>query len=347
MIVKEAKAVAREWVLTQASGMPGFWGTFYHGSANWLADDATLSPTSDLDVMAVLADAELPGKPGKLIYHDVMLEVSYLSRDELRSAESVLGQYHLAGSFHVPSIIADPTGQLTTLQAAVAKDYARRRHVYRRCEDARSRVRRNLQSLREADPFPDQVAAWLFAAGVTTHLLLVAGLKNPTVRRRYEATRALLAEYGRLDFYERLLDLLGCAQMSRARAELHLTALTDAFDAAKTVGTTPFFFSADISDLARPVAIDGSRELIARGDHREAIFWMIATYARCQKVLHHDAPPASWDRFEPGFHRLLADLGIESFADLQRRGERVRDFLPPLWDVAEAIIAANPAIDGA
>jgi hypothetical protein len=62
------------------------------------------------------------------------------------------------------------------------------------------------------------VTAWLFATGVTTHVLLVAGLKNPTVRQRYVATRELLADYGRVDFYETLLELLGCAQMSRARA---------------------------------------------------------------------------------------------------------------------------------
>jgi hypothetical protein len=73
-------------------------------------------------------------------------------------------------------------------------------------------------------------------------------------------------------FYPSLLELLGCARMERGQAERHLAALAAAFDAAKGVIATPFFFAADLTDAARPIAIDGSQDLIARGDHREAIF---------------------------------------------------------------------------
>src|SRR5262249_46210771 len=160
--------------------------------------------TSDLDLWVVLADPNPPDKLGKFVYRDVLLEASYISRDQLQSPELVLGDYHMAGSFRVPSIIADPSGQLTTLQAAVSKDYPKRQWVHKRCEHARNRVLRNLESLNDSQPFHDQVTSWLFATGVTTHVLLVAGLRNPTVRRRYIAVRELLADYRRLDFYEHL-----------------------------------------------------------------------------------------------------------------------------------------------
>ncbi len=345
MLVKEAKAVARQWVMEEGIKIPDFTGAFYHGSTNWLSDDTTLSATSDMDVMVVLATANLPVKLGKFIYQDVMLEVSYLSINQLESPEQMLGDYQMAGSFSTPSIIVDPAGQLTKLQAAVSKAYAKQPWVYRRCEHAKNKVLQNLQSLNEAEPFHDQVTAWLFATGVTTHVLLVAGLKNPTVRRRYVAVRELLADYHYLDFYEPLLELLGCAQMSRVQVEQHLAALTEVFDVTKTLVKTPFFFAADISELARPIAIDGSRALIEEGYHREAIFWIVATYARCQKVLYHDAPVAMQHRFSAGYQQLLADLGITSFADLQRRSEQVKAFLPELWTVTEAILAANPAIE--
>jgi hypothetical protein len=227
----------------------------------------------------------------------------------------------------------------------VANEYARLPWVYARCEDARRKVLRHLQSRREADPFHDQATAWLFGTGVTTHVLLVAGLRNPTVRQRYLAARELLAEYGYGDFYESLLALLGCAQMDRGRVEQHLAALTAVFDATKTVIKTPFFFASDISDQARPIAIDGSRALIERGDQREAIFWMVATYCRCQKVLYHDAPVEMQERFQPGYRQLLADLEIYSVDDLQQRSEQVKAFLPQLWQVTEAILAANPDIE--
>jgi hypothetical protein len=107
-----------------------------------------------------------------------------------------------------------------------------------------------------------------------------------------------------------------------------------------------FFFAADISDVVRPMAIDGSRKLIARGEHREAIFWMVASYSRCQKVFHYDAPLPIQEQFGHGYQELLADLGIASFTDLQRRRDQIRHALPMGWQVAEAIIAANRAIDG-
>ncbi|HSH78165.1 MAG TPA: hypothetical protein VLA19_06500, partial [Herpetosiphonaceae bacterium] len=295
--------------------------------------------------IVVLADPTPPNKLGKLIYEDVLLDVSYLPWEQVQSPEEILGQSHLAGSFRTANVILDPSGELTNLQAAVAKDYAKRRWVRTRCEHARDKILANLHDVNEAAPFHDQVLPWLFATGVTTHVLLVAGLKNPTVRRRYVAVHELLVEYAHPDFHNALLELLGCAQLSRERVEEHLATLTEVFDVAAAVVKTPFFFASDISDVARPIAIDGSRELIERGYHREAVFWMAATYSRCQKVLYHDAPEALREGFSPGYRLLLDDLGISSFADLRRRGERVKRFLPRVWEMAEAIMAASPEIE--
>jgi len=119
------------------------------------------------------------------------------------------------------------------------------------------------------------VTAGLFGAGVTTHVLLVAGLRNPTARRRYLAAQELLIDDGHREFYETLLELLRCARIGRERVERHLDALNEAFDAAMAVATAPFCFALDIADTACPTAIDGSRELIAAGRYREAVFWLV------------------------------------------------------------------------
>src|SRR5262249_48404428 len=131
---------------------------------------------------------------------------------------------------------------------------------------------------------------------------------------------------------------------SPEHVELHLDALVPAFDAARSVIKTPFPFASDISELARPIAIDGSREMIARGDHGEAVFWLVATYSRCQKVLYQEAPAELRERFTPGYQALLADLGKRSFHDLQQGGEQIRGMLPRVAEVAEEIMAANPGI---
>jgi hypothetical protein len=345
MLVKQAKAIARRWVIEEATKIPGFSGAFYHGSSNWLPDEAFFPATSDLDIMVVLADPIPPDKPGKFFYQDLLLEISYIPLDELQSTEEVLSQSHLAGSFHKPNIILDPTGQLTSLQAVVSKNFAKREWVYKRCEHARDKILNNLQVVNEAELLPDKVMAWLFGTGVTTHVLLVAGLKNPTVRKRYVAVKELLAEYNYLHFYNSLLELLDPLEMCRRRVEQHLEALTELFDVTKGLIKTPFFFASDISDIARPIVIEGSRELIEQGYHREALFWIAVTYSRCQKILYHDAPPEIQNKFNSSYGQLLEDLGVNSLANLYQRSEQVNAFLPAVGEVAEVIIEANRDIE--
>lgn len=342
MTVSEARALAARWVAEHAAGTPGFAGALLGGSAAWLPGGAELPATSDVDVMVVTDDPETAPGRSKRRYGGVLLEVTVLPSYQLRPPERVLASYHLAGLLRPGTVLADPTGRLAGLQAATATDYPRRAWVRRRCRDAEQRILGGLGSLDPSAPLPAQVMAWLFATGVTTHVLLTAGLRNPTVRLRYLAVRALLADHGRAGFHEELLALLGCDRLPRARVERHLAAMTAAFDTAATVARTPFPFSSDITPVARPVAVDGSRDLVERGDHREAVFWIVATYARCLTILASDAPAAR-DRQVQGFGELVGDLGIVSPADLGRRAEVVRGFLPRLGRVAEAILAANPA----
>lgn len=343
MLVREAKDIARRWVAQHAAALPGFVGAYHSGSINWLPDDAEFPRTSDVDLAAVF-DGEPPASPGKFLHDDALLEVGFRPMSQFTSAEEILANHQRAG-FAIATIIADPSRRLTQLQVAVARGYAKRRWVRTRCESARDHSLRYVRGLSESLPFPDQVTCWLFGAGITTHVLLVAGLRNPTVRLRYIAARELLAQYDRLDFYEPLLDLLVCARMSRPQAERHLAALTSAFEAAKHGVKTPFFFAGDISDHGRRVAIDGSRELIERGDHREAVFWLVATYGRCQRILLDGPARDGYEEHLPGFLDLIGDLGMHSFNDLRHGVERVEAFLPDVWDVAEEIMSANPAID--
>ncbi|MEW9533951.1 hypothetical protein [Microbispora sp. NPDC049125] len=339
MKVRQARAAASRWVAGRAAA-PDFAGAYLSGSAAWLPADADLPATSDVDVMVVTTHEQVPPKPGKLRHEGVLLDVTYLGWSDIPSAETVLSHYHLAGGFRTNTVVADPTGRLTRLSDAVARDYAKRSWVRRRCEHARRRIVDGLATLDPASPFPRQVMAWLFPAGVTAHVLLTAGLRNPTVRLRYLAARALLHEHGLGDFHEELLGLLGCAAMTPARAGRHLDAMTRVFDAAAPMAPgTRFPFAADITPEARPIAVDGGHELIARGRHREAVFWITATYARCLLIL---GPHATTGQRE-GFAELAGDLGVGGPGDLPRRAGDVARFLPRLDQVTEAVLAASPA----
>jgi hypothetical protein len=256
-----------------------------------------------------------------------------------------LSDYHLAPSLATTNIILDPSGHLTALLAAVRSDYPKRRWVHTRCANARNKVLEYLRSINEEWPLYDQVIACLFAAGITTHVLLVAGLRNPTVRVRYMAVRVLLADHGRLGFQDALLELLGCARIHRRRVVRHLATLTHIFDVAREAIKTPFPFASDISDNARPGVLDGSLAMIERGSHREAMFWIAVTHSRCHKALFCDASQELKQSFRNSYRDLVSDLGIPSFTEIRQRCTEIERVLSRVWEVAEAIMSANEEIE--
>ncbi|GAA4630005.1 hypothetical protein GCM10023196_053650 [Actinoallomurus vinaceus] len=343
MKVGQARAAAARWVAEHAHVEAGFRGAYFSGSTVGLPDDAELPPSSDVDIVVVIARDDPPAKLGKFRYEGALLEVSHLSWAQLSSPDDVLASYHLAGGFRADTIIDDPTGRLRALHAYVADRFAAEPWVRRRCQDARHRIEHRLAAIDTSAPFHEQVNAWLFSTGVTTHVLLVAALRNPTIRLRYLAARRVLAHYGELGVYPELLELLGCRDLPADRVRHHLSELATTFDATARVAKTPFPFSSDIAPDARPIVIDGSRDLIDSGDHREAVFWIIATFARCHTILAADAPELHRE-LAPAFRAAVADLGITSAGDLAHRTAQVIRYLPALWQTTEAILAANPDI---
>ncbi|MDF2543117.1 MAG: hypothetical protein K0S47_2835 [Herbinix sp.] len=344
MNIKLAKKMASQWIMNFTAKEKWFRGAYFSGSIIGMLDDAELSEHSDVDIVVVMSLDEPPMKLGKFQYEGVLLEVTYLSWKQLSSMEEVMTSYHLAGSFRTDTIITDPTGNLKKLQVQISQHFAEKAWVSRRCENVKKKIEDGLNNIAITEPFYDTVTSWLFPAGVTTHMILVAALKNPTVRKRYLAARDVLMEYGYEDIYEQLIELLGCARLTQQRMENHLNNLAHTFDAAVVVSKTPFAFSTDITDSARPIAIDGSLDLIRAGNHREACFWIVATYARCHKILAVDAPLEIQEAHMPAFRELVADLGLHSNSDFTCRAQEVIQFLPRLWEVTEDILSRNPDI---
>ena len=344
MTMGAAREAAVDWLSAYTERQPGFRGAYFIGSSVRLPDDAELPADSDIDVAVVIDEAEPSLKPGKLLHRGALLEISVFPWKWFGSIAEFSSSYHLAAGLQADAIIADPSGDLRAIQSHVARSFCEEVWVRRRCENALNKVEKLLTGIDVSAPWHDQVIAWLFATGVTTHVLLVAALKNSTVRLRYLAVRELLDEYGRRSLYPELLGLLGCAEMTPDRVEHHVNALARSFDAAAEVAKTAFPFSSDITPIARPIAIDGSRKLIGSGDHREGVFWVVATFARCNKILAADAPRTIQREFAPAFDAILADLDIFSLADLLSRGDQVHSFLPTVWETAEEIIDANPGV---
>jgi hypothetical protein len=334
--VGAARAAAADWVRRHAAGEPGFVGAYFSGSTVYLPDDAEVPVGSDVDVMVVTEREGAVHSRTKFIHGGVLIEASRYPWSVFDSIDTVPS----AHSLRLDSIIADPGGRLAEVQALVSREYAEPSRVRARCRGLWTATGQALGELDPSAPWPSQVMDWAFKTSWTALLVLAAALRNPTVRLRYLAARDVLAEHGLSDRYPELVDQLGCGDLTQDVAAHHLEELARTFDVAARVGRTTFGFSSDITPIARPVAIDGIREHIQRGDHREVVFWLVATYTRCHEILAADAPELERER-APAFAAMLGDLGLHTPGDLARRAEATIAFLPALWDTVEAIMA-NP-----
>ncbi|WP_219414647.1 hypothetical protein [Pseudonocardia nigra] len=338
MLVEDGRAAARDWVARHAADESWFRGAFFSGSAVWRGGSEPLPPWSDVDVRLVVADA-IPA-PGKFRHRGALLDVSTVAEDALGDADAVAASWVTAPSFATDQVVADPTGRLRALHAAVAPIHADPAVVRRRCAAVVDTLSGRLAALDPQAPWHEQVLAWMFPSSLLTHVVLVADLRHPTVRLRYHAARDVLDAYGLPGVYRLLLELLGCADVDASAVARRLDALAALFDRTVPVARTRFSFSGDITAEARPIAVDGSRMLVADGDHREAVFWIVATAARCRQILAADAPEPLRSTAAAEFRDAVAELlGLHDTAGLLHRREQVLAALPDVQAAADAILA--------
>ncbi|MEU4792048.1 hypothetical protein AB0F95_20315 [Micromonospora tulbaghiae] len=332
MRVGAARAVAVGWVRERMRVDPLIEGAFFSGSTVGLPDDAVLPVSSDVDVLLVRRE---PGaKVGKFVHRGVLLEVSTVTWEELGGPEDVLGSWVFAPMFRTDGVIADPSGRLAAVRERVAAGFADPVWVRARCAGVRRRIEAGLRAVGGSAPVAEQVLAWVFPTSLLAVWPAVAGLADPTVRRRYVRAEWVLSRFGFADRYPELLDTFDGGGVGAARVREHLAGLAVVFDEVARLPREGFAFGADLGAAGRPVVFDGAAELVAAGRHREAMFWVLVTYARCHVVLGAVAPER-----ERAFGAVLADLGVASAADRRRRADGLLAALPGWQAVVDAVAA--------
>ncbi len=343
MLGKQAKDAARQWVAEQAGSMPGFLGAYIAGSANWAQDNALF--TSDIDINVVLESNAPQLEQWHVVYRDVLLDISSISRDSLGSADSILGTYYLAGHFAHQSVLADPLGILGQLQAEVSRAYPQRRWVRTRLEGAMTLARSTPSWVDESQPFAMRVVLWwLGSLMYGLYSLHVADLRNPTFSRNLVVSREVLTKYGRLPLLEDVLETIGISRMSRAQATAALEKFAAAFDCAAEVMKTPFMLSWSINPSSRSFMVDRYLAWVETDDYREIMFQPLIYLSLCQLAIQNDAPEAIRQRFAADYMTVLEQLGVTSENDLLQRKDQTRQLLYAIGEAAEAIVDANPAI---
>jgi hypothetical protein len=346
VLVADGRRAAQSWVDEYAAGTSWFRGAFLIGSVVTADPLDPIPSTSDVDVMVVVAAADAPPKLGKLVHDGVLLDVTFLPSAALADVDQVAASFFLAPAFSTggESIIADSTGRLSELARGISPTFHRPDAVLRRCDDVLARIRRRTGAQRATikltPPWSEPVIGWLFPASLTAVVVAVAAGRAPTVRRRYLDARSVLARVDLDDRYDALLELLGCAAVDPRTVQRHLDRLAATFDLAAAMARTPFPFSSDVTPAARALGIDGSQHLVDQGAHREAVFWILATWGRCHAIVTVDGSPDLRHSVDEQFRAAVADLvGVRDLADLRTRTGRVLAAQPELRSVAETIIA--------
>lgn len=341
--------LAKNWVLGHVGDFPGLLGAYISGSYLSMPKDAVWAESSDIDIVLVFEDGACPPKLGKRLVEGRVLEVSCMAVGELAPLEHVLSTHYLAYALNGGEILYDPEGILGRLHESVRREYGKREWVLKRCRGFYTRIREGARSFAPGEAgLAQAVNGWAFTTGFTCFPLLLVGLENCTVRKRYTAARRVLEAYGLGEFYPRLISLLVPEPLGRERLAGHMRELEKTFEfACGTSGASAAYpFRRDISREGAAVAIGGSWELVDSDHPEDAVFWMLATFARCHIIFELDDPRLGEERL-PALWGVLGELGICRQEDFAARLGEVAGFLPDLQEAAGAIMDRREARQGA
>ncbi len=308
--VHEVIAIVRVWVDQEARHWPDFAGAYLWGGITAMPPDAPFSLYRDVDVVVVLT-AGASDDDQEVFYRGVALEVIPRNLDSHRDAAATLANPSAGPNLATTTILADPTGILAPFQQAVAAEYGRHRWVQARCAAEQVLAEQALNAMGQAATPAERLDATRDLLGALSGLLAVAQLKRPTTRRTLALLHELLHEQGRADLHAAALAVMGSAALDVAAVEGLLDQTITSFDRAAAVRRTPTPYGFAIQPHLRPYYLEGTREMIEQGLHREAVFW-ISCLDTAYVVLENDAPASEKPAFAAKLQAMYATLGYTS-----------------------------------
>jgi hypothetical protein len=332
-----------EWVELYGRHTPGFCGAHLMGGITTLPKDAEFPTYRDVDVNMVLHDLE-QREIQDFAYKGLIMECGLFSLEEYRSLADVLASPELAPNLVVDSLLADPTGMLARLHQAVAQEYPRSEWVSARCEYMKRGVVQALNDMQQARSPAEGLVHLVRLVFDIAGLIAVAQLQPPTHRRCLILMRELLAPQEELVLYEAVLRLVGGAHLTRQQVESSLEDCASAFDHAVAVYRTPIPYGFKLHAHVRPYLVDGAQEMIAAGNHREAMLWIMGFSYIANTAIQQDAPAHERARFQAQFERLLHELGLDTLPAWHARLGQSRSLADAIFTVADANVANHPAI---
>jgi len=346
MKVAETIAIAREWVEQKGRRQPGFRAAHLMGSLTVLPREASFPIYRDVDIGIVLSgeawsEQENVGGP----YRGLVIDCGFYPDECYHSPEVVLSDPGLAPHLAADSVLCDPHGMLGKIQDVVVREYARRHWVRTRCESQKRLALHRLDQLDQADSVENFCETlYLLVVQPLCGLLAIACLRNPTHRRSLALARELLMQAGRPALHEALLDLLGHASLSREEVSAWLEPLSAAFEYAVAVKRSPSPFGFKVHPDFLPYFVEGARELIDEGLHREAMWWLVCGYWLSNAVIQNDGSPEAKALHYAQFGRIRGTLVTSTALERHTRTRVARRIADEIFALADELVDQNQLI---
>lgn len=339
MKASAAREIAQAWVREVGVRLPGFRAAHLSGSLARMHEEDEHPDYSDIDIYCVMeAGAEFPQR--KFDYHGALVETVARPLSDYASPESVLSNPYLAPAFLADGALYDSEGSLSGIYPAVREHYAEKQWLEARYNTVRAEVEGIAGSLERATSLDEG----FLAVGVTVRkvglLLAVAHLQAPTVRKSLAESTRLLRSRGRDDLADKMLRVLGCLEITEEQARRCLRECAAAFDRAAEVLVRPAPMDFNLVPAARPYLVGGTEEMIAAGQHREAMVWVMMVLWASNACLQKDAPPEERPRWQERTNRCYALLGLASMGDYSRRASEAKALIRQVISYTDGAVAA-------
>ena len=336
--VERTIALTREWLTLHGSAIPGFRGAYLVGSILRMPTGAPFPAASDVDLHILLQSGSRPMDENlEVCYKGVPIECGFWDFEAHCDASAMLADPRFAPNLAITQILADPTGKLEQLRQVVVREFARKEWVAARCRWEQREALTWLDAMDEGSQDQQLFCLW-FGLNALAGMLAMTRLQVPTHRRTLAQLRELLGEQGRLDLHEEALAVFGSATFRQAETEQFLEAMAAAYDRAVEVWRSPSPFGFKMRAHIRPYAVEGSREMIEDGNHREALFWLWIAHCAANIAIQNDAPAQEKPVFQAAYDRLVERLGLHTPEVREHRAQEARRLAEHLFQLANRLL---------
>ena len=340
----QARSIAKQWVTEELARFPGeVLCVFTHGSINWLEDDDPFSPSSDIDLVVVVPKIDpARHRPCKRPYGGSAVEAFYVPREWLLSKNAVLADFRLAPNVVHGKVLFDPERIMDGLRAAMAPELARRHWLRLRCRSVRDYALPVIAGFERSDSLIYLNAVTCLAVRAMAQMVLLADLKNPTVKKALVKARDVFSAYGMAEEQSKLLSLFGAAELDDASILVAACHCRQTLDEACRWLRTPFIGDNCVTVYSRPSLDVDVPACVAAGAGREIFSWVVTLYAHSMIALENDAPAAVVAAAKQVYLGDMASIRAATPAEARAQMLACRPALEHMVDLCDDIIARNP-----